>query len=94
MTEELEKTLIYEAKHVLEKLGEEEKKELEKLSKEYIEFLSEVKTERECVEYFTTILEKKGFKENQLERGYFVYRNKFLACWKPGRNPLKEGLRI
>ncbi|MCS7279179.1 MAG: aminopeptidase [Thermodesulfobacteriaceae bacterium] len=94
MTEELEKTLIYEAKHVLEKLGEEEKKELEKLSKEYIEFLSEVKTERECVEYFTTILEKKGFKENQLERGYFVYRNKFLACWKLGRNPLTEGLRI
>lgn len=94
MAEDLEKTLSYKPTQVFEKLEEEEKKEVENLSKEYLNFLSEVKTERECVDFFVKLLQKENFQENKIEKGYFVYKNKFLACWKIGENPLTEGLRI
>lgn len=94
MAEELEKALFYKTQPVFEKISEKEKEEIENLSQEYITFLSEVKTERECVEFFINFLEKANYRENHLERGYFVYKNKFLACWKIGKKSLKEGLRI
>nr|MCR5855202.1 hypothetical protein [Thermodesulfobacteriota bacterium] len=37
---------------------------------------------------------KKDFKENDIKKGYFIYRNKFLACWRIGKRPVTEGLRI
>ncbi len=94
MIEKLGKNLIYKSEHVFEKLVDEEKKELEKLAQEYLKFLSEVKTERECVEFFTSILKNQNFNEKQLEKGFLVYKNKFLACWRIGEKPLTEGLRI
>lgn len=80
--------------HVFEKLKEEEKKELEEFSRDYVDFLSEVKTERESVEFFKEKLTASNFKEEDPERGYFIYRNKFLACWKKGKKPISEGLKI
>ncbi len=80
--------------HVFDKLNEKEKEELEEISRDYVNFLSEVKTERESVEFFKRELESAGFKEGDLEKGFFIYRNKFLACWKKGEKPLKEGLKI
>lgn len=91
---EIEKELSYIPKHVYEVISEEEKKELEALSKEYINFLSKVKTERETVEFIEKLLKDNGFSENNFERGYFPYKNKFLACWKIGKKSIKEGLRI
>jgi len=92
--EEIEKELTYKAKHVYEEIDEKEKEFLEKVAKDYIEFLSIVKTERETVEFGKELLEKKGFKENDIKKGYFIYRNKFLACWRIGKKPVTEGLRI
>lgn len=80
--------------HVFDKIREEEKKELESLTKDYVNFLSEIKTERESVEFFREALISSGFKEKAPEKGFFVYRNKFLACWRKGKKPLKEGLRL
>ncbi|MEZ0343539.1 MAG: aminopeptidase [Caldimicrobium sp.] len=80
--------------HVFEKLKEEEKKELEEFSRDYVDFLSEVKTERESVEFFKEKLTASNFKEEDPDRGYFIYRNKFLACWKKGKKPISEGLKI
>lgn len=91
---EIEQELSYIPKHVYEFISEEEKKDLEVFSKEYIEFLSKVKTERETVEFIEKLLKENGFEENNFEKGYFIYKNKFLACWKIGKKFLKEGLRI
>ncbi len=93
-TKELEKDLVYKAKHVYEIIDKEEKEILENLSKEYINFLSEAKTERETIEIARKYLEKAGFKENNSERGYFIYKNKMLAAWRQGKKPITEGLRI
>ncbi len=90
----LEKELIYKPEHVYTKVDKEEKKLIESLSKEYIEFLSRAKTERETVELAKELLDKEGFRENQSEKGYFIYKNKFLACWRAGKKPITEGLRI
>ncbi len=80
--------------HVFDRLKENEKRELEEFSKEYVNFLSEVKTERESVEYFREKLMASGFKEEDSEKGFFTFRNKFLACWRRGQRPLSEGLKI
>ncbi|MFN4131815.1 MAG: aminopeptidase [Caldimicrobium sp.] len=80
--------------HVYDKISLQEQKNIETLVEEYISFLSEIKTERECVEYFLDELNKAGFKEEGKERGFFVYKNKFLACWQKGQRPLKEGFKI
>ena len=80
--------------HVFDRLKENEKRELEEFSKEYVNFLSEVKTERESVEYFREKLMASGFKEEDSEKGFFTFRNKFLACWRRGQRPFSEGLKI
>ena len=90
---ELKKELLYTPKHVYDVILEE-KEVVESLAKEYIEFLSTVKTERESVEFAKELLNNAGFKEENLEKGYFIYKNKFLAAWKKGKNPLTKGLRI
>jgi len=90
---ELKKELLYTPKHVYDVISEE-KEVVESLAKEYIEFLSTVKTERESVEFAKELLNNAGFKEESSEKGYFIYKNKFLAAWKKGKNPLTKGLRI
>ncbi len=80
--------------HIFEKLAPEEQKVLEGLTQEYIEFLSQVKTERETVDFLKENLIKNGFKEEDSQKGFFVYKNKFLAVWKRGKKSLLEGLRI
>lgn len=80
--------------HVFDKLKAEEIEELEGLIKKYLDFLSEAKTERECVEQFKEDLLKKGFKEKARDKGFFIYRNKFLACWRKGKKTLSEGLKL
>jgi len=90
---ELKKELLYTPKHVYDVISEE-KEVVESLAKEYIEFLSTVKTERESVEFAKELLNNAGFKEESSEKGYFIYKNKFLAAWKKGKNSLTKGLRI
>ena len=88
------KDLSYQPKHVWERLELIEIEKLELISKEYIEFLSSVKTERECVEFAGIKLRKKGFRKDSVERGFFTYRNKFLAAWIRGKKSITEGLKI
>ena len=91
---ELKEKIAFKEEHVFDLIDQKEKDDLEKLAKEYINFLSQVKTERETVEFIKETIQKKGFKENGLEKGFFVYKNKFLAVWQKGKKPLIEGLRI
>ena len=56
---ELEKKLVFKPKPVFDQISKKEKTELQKFAEEYIKFLSEVKTEREAVEFFVNKLEEK-----------------------------------
>jgi len=86
--------LVWKPKHVFDVLKEEEKNQVEVLSKEYIEFLSEAKTERETIEKALTLLEKKGFFDKESKKGWVVYKNKLLFAWNFGKKKITEGLRI
>ncbi|MCH5172152.1 MAG: aminopeptidase [Erysipelotrichales bacterium] len=70
-------------------------------NKPYLEFLSNGKTERECVAQSIELAEKAGFKPldrfKSLKAGDRVYvlnKNKNIALFIIGKKPLKEGMRI
>ncbi|NLU10782.1 MAG: aminopeptidase [Tepidanaerobacter acetatoxydans] len=75
------------------------------LSEKYIDFMSRCKTERECVEEFTSRAEKAGYKnlqdfinqEKSLKPGDKVYAEimgKTIALFVIGKKPLEEGMSI
>ena len=74
-------------------------------SREYKSFLSQCKTERECIKFFSAQLEQHGFKRlndfiacnTPLKEGdkvYAVNMNKALVASKIGSAPMHEGLNI
>ena len=74
-------------------------------SREYKSFLSQCKTERECIKFFSAQLEQHGFKRlndfiacnTPLKEGdkvYAVNMNKALVAFKIGSAPMHEGLNI
>ena len=84
---------------------EKDKKELEQLNGDYIEFLSVGKTERECVRETIRQAEEKGYqslesvlkKGQKLQKGdkvYAAYMNKTIALFQIGEKPLEEGMNI
>lgn len=86
----------YEEKHL---------KKLEKLSREYREFLDNGKTERECIDTIVNTIEKEGYREletliragESLKKGdkvYSVWMNKSIAMFRIGRKPFTEGMNI
>lgn len=79
--------------------------ELEKLNKDYREFLDNGKTERECVEASVKMVEKAGYEnlskiladKKPLKAGdkiYAVGMNKSIICMQIGTNPIEEGMNI
>lgn len=94
-----------EQKNVWETYSEKQLKELEKLNKEYREFLSDCKTERECVDYIVNAAEDAGYKELQevikeggsLKKGdkvYSVWMNKSVALFNIGEEKMEKGMNI
>ena len=84
---------------------EKDKKELEQLNGDYIEFLSVGKTERECVRETIRQAEEKGYqslesvlkKGQKLQKGdkvYAAYMNKTIALFQIGEKPFEEGMNI
>lgn len=88
-------------KNAWEKYSGKEEKELNLFAKEYEDFISLRKTEREQVKGSKELLEeegfvefKKGMKLKPQDKVYFVNRKKNIAAFKIGNRPLTEGLRI
>ncbi|AEB75522.1 aminopeptidase [Clostridium botulinum] len=88
-----------------DKYSEEELKEVFLLNERYINFMSNCKTERECIDEFVKIAEDNGYKniedvieENgKLNPGDKVYANnmgKTLAMFVIGNEPFERGLSI
>nr|WP_286170205.1 aminopeptidase [Halocella sp. SP3-1] len=78
-----------------------EVEEVFEFNKEYAQFLTENKTEREFVKTAVELLEKEGFNNlkevkslNKGDRVYTVNRDKAIIAVVVGENPLSTGLRI
>ncbi len=79
--------------------------ELEGFTKEYMEFLDEGKTERECVDYLVNRVEAEGYRELEVVRReggtlqagdkvYHVCMNKSIVMFHIGSRALEEGMNI
>lgn len=88
-----------------EKYDGKQLKKLEKLCREYREFLDEAKTERECVDAVVNMVEKEGYRElesviragESLRKGdkvYSVWMNKSIVMFRIGSRPMTEGINI
>ena len=94
-----------EMKNVWETYNTRQLKELESLNAQYREFLSQCKTERECVDYIVNTIEDAGYQElsdaiktgKKLKKGdkvYAVCMNKSVVMFHIGEKPMAEGMNI
>ncbi len=97
----LRDTLLYHPKNGYDRLSPAEEAEMETYSKNYLKFLDNGKTERDCVDYTITLAQAKGFVEYvpgmALEPGkkvYVVNRGKGIMLAVIGKKNLCEGVNI
>ena len=94
-----------ERKNTWELYSEKQIKDADVFAKEYMAFLDQGKTERECVDVIVNLIEKEGYQELQevmkkktkLKKGdkvYAVCMNKSVALFHIGSKPLEEGMNI
>ncbi len=94
-----------ERKNAWNTYGKREISELEELNSNYIDFLSDCKTERECVKETVRQARDKGYKslEEVIEKGqplkqgdkvYAVCMNKTVALFNIGKIPMEQGMNI
>ncbi|MFL0247841.1 aminopeptidase [Candidatus Clostridium stratigraminis] len=103
--EEVNKSLSKKYEYAWEKYSKEELEKVFLLSNRYKDFMSNCKTERECVKEFISLAEKSGFRNLEtlikektvLKSGDKVYANnmnKTLALFVIGTEPFEKGLKI
>lgn len=94
-----------ERKNAWNTYGKREISELEELNSNYIDFLSDCKTERECIKETVRQAREKGYKslEEVIEKGqplkqgdkvYAVCMNKTVALFNIGKIPMEQGMNI
>lgn len=94
-----------EKKNTWETYSHKQLKEVDAFAKEYMQFLDNGKTERECVDVIVNTIEKEGYRELQsiinnkvkLKKGdkvYAVCMNKAVAMFRIGEKPMEEGMNI
>ena len=94
-----------ERKNAWENYKEKDLKNLEKICKEYRDFLDNGKTERECVDTIVNTIEAQGYREleeciqkgetlKEGDRVYSVWMNKSVVMFQVGKRPLAEGINI
>lgn len=94
-----------ERKNAWKTYNDSEKEQLQSLNSDYIDFLSECKTERECISETVKRAKKKGYisleeaiannkKLKQGDKVYAVCMNKTIALFNIGKEPLEKGMNI
>ena len=94
-----------ERKNAWKTYNDSEKEQLQSLNADYIDFLSECKTERECISETVKRAKEKGYisleeaiannkKLKQGDKVYAVYMNKTIALFNIGKEPLEKGMNI
>ena len=89
------------AKNAWKKYSDNKLNELMKFNEEYKSFITKGKTERLCVDEAIKLAEEKGFKDiksfKSLKTGdkvYAVNKNKNIAAFVIGKQPIEQGLRV
>ncbi|MCH5265221.1 MAG: aminopeptidase [Lachnospiraceae bacterium] len=94
-----------ERKNVWKEYTKKELKELEKLNKQYREFLDAGKTERECAALAVKMAEEAGYRNladvvasgatlRPGDKVYSVNMKKFISLFQLGRQPMEKGMAI
>ena len=94
-----------EKKNVWNVYSGKQREAADAFAREYMDFLDNGKTERECVDTLVNLIEKEGYRElsdlvakgEKLKAGdkvYAVNMNKCLLMYQIGSKPLKEGMNI
>ena len=101
MGEELKKKLFRNQTTGWEEVSEEEKTEIEKVSKNYMNFLNKAKTEREFIKEAKKLADENGYRDimtfDTLKPGdkvYFINRKKSMYLAIIGENEIENGLHI
>ena len=92
-------------KNAWDKYGEKEREQIFSFNEGYKDFISNCKTERECVTETIRIAEENGFKDLEEiiktgqklkpnDRVYAVNMNKAIALFIIGKRPIEDGLKI
>ena len=99
--EELKKKLFRNQTTGWEEVNEEEKKEINEVSKSYMDFLNKAKTEREFIKRAKELADSNGYKDimtfETLKPGdkvYFINRKKSMYLAIIGENGVENGLHI
>lgn len=101
----MENTLEKKYNYAWNSYNENDIEKVFEISEGYKKFLSECKTERECIKEFIKIAEQNGYKDlenlskkgeklNPGEKVYVNNRDKTLALFVIGKKPMKEGMNI
>ncbi len=94
-----------EHKNTWETYSAKQLKEVDDFAREYMDFLDNGKTERECIDQIVNAVEKAGYREleqmirdgKKLRTGdkvYCVWMNKSIAMFQIGKKKMTEGLNI
>lgn len=94
-----------ETQNTWETYDEKQLKKVDEFAKEYMEFLDNGKTERECIDVIVNQIENAGYKElntlikNKMalkygDKVYSVWMNKSIVMFQIGKQPMSEGLNI
>lgn len=94
-----------ERKNAWKTYNDSEKEQLQSLNSDYIDFLSECKTERECISETVKRAKENGYisleeaiannkKLKQGDKVYAVCMNKTIALFNIGKEPLEKGMNI
>jgi len=94
-----------ERKNAWKTYNNSEKEQLQNLNSDYIDFLSECKTERECISETVKRAKEKGYisleeaiannkKLKQGDKVYAVCMNKTITLFNIGKEPLEKGMNI
>jgi len=96
--EKLSKRLMYRPELVWDKISSNEKKKVFKFCEEYKVFLDQAKTEREAVVAIRNTARERGYSDSVKSGGsqpmIRVFHNKSIALVRPGKAPLKDGIRL
>ncbi len=94
-----------ETKNTWETYDEKQLQEVDIFAKDYMDFLNNGKTERECIDTIVNRIEKEGYQElealikaqKKLQCGdkvYSVWMNKSIVMFQIGKKPMAEGMNI
>ncbi len=94
-----------EMKNTWETYDEKQLQEVDAFARDYMDFLDNGKTERECIDTIVNRIEKEGYQElealikeqKKLQCGdkvYSVWMNKSVVMFQIGKKPMAEGMNI